>query len=180
MAEESIALGRESGDVSPVIQSMHTLALVYAGRGDFGHARQVLEESARLEPELGLLFMVPFLYVALGDLDVAEGDLEAAERNYRWALEAASRGTTRAQMATAVRHYAGLCLARGDHGRAVRLLSAGASVAATPTRAGSDWLPGVELSIATARSTLGNDEFAREWAAGQSLTLEQAILEALR
>ena len=34
--------------------------------------------------------------------------------------------------------------------------------------------------LAAARNALGEDEFAREVAAGQSLTVEQAILDALR
>jgi len=39
--------------------------------------------------------------------------------------------------------------------------------------------PDEQAAVATAREALGEDEFAREWAADQSLTLEQAIAQAL-
>src|SRR6266567_9525760 len=99
---------------------------------------------------------------------------------YRTALEAATRGTTRGMMASAGRRYAGLCQARGDHGRAVRLLSACATIShAWDPTIYFDPIASEEQMLATARTALGENEFAREVAAGQSLTLEQAILDAL-
>jgi hypothetical protein len=70
---------------------------------------------------------------------------------------------------------------RGDHRRAVRLLSACATTShAWDGAIYFDPIASEEQMLATARTALGEDEFAREVAAGQSLTVEQAILDALR
>ena len=80
----------------------------------------------------------------------------------------------------AIMGSAAVCGARGAHRRAVRLLGAATSI-------GDAWWPVIlfentpddQVALAKARAVLGEDAFAREWAAGQSLTLEQAIAEAL-
>jgi len=188
LLQEGLVLGRRSGDMTAVMSSLLNLGLVYGKRGDFSRARQILAEAARLGQEIDVKFMAAAALVVLGDVCMADRDWDAAEHAYRTALEAATRGTTRGMMAPAGRRYAGLCQARGDHGRAVRLLSACAMIShawdATiyfdldPIAFDLDAIASEELMFATARTALGENEFAREVAAGQSLTLEQAILDA--
>jgi len=154
---------------------------VYGKRGDFLRARQVLLKAAELGQEIDLKFMTAAPLVALGDVCMAEQDWDAAERAYRAALEDATRGTTRAMMASAGRRYAALCQARGDHVRAVRVLAACGSISRgwdsfiyfDPTSSEEDILE-------VARTALGEEEFTRAVAVGQSFTLEEAILDALR
>jgi len=184
-AEESLQVallvGRRSGDVSPVMSSLLNLGVVYGKRGDFLRARQILSQAAEFGQEIDVRFWAVAALVVLGDVCTADQDWDAAEHAYRTALEAATRGTTRVIMASAGRRYAGLCQARGDHGRAVRLLSACAAIShAWDPTIYFDPIASEEQMLAAARNALGEDEFAREVAAGQSLTVEQAILDALR
>ncbi len=177
---ESIALARQSGDLTPVVRSILVLTTIYGMRSEFSRARRVLQEGLALGQELDLPFVTTGMRITWGDLAAAEGDWPAAERAYRETLEPAARGAPRAQLANVMRRYAAIRGRRGDHRVAVRLLSACASL-------GDAWYslivfeetPNDQEAIATARGALGEEEFAREWAAGQSLTLEQAVAEAL-
>ncbi len=180
LLEESIVVGRKSGDLTPVLRSMLILGAICGIRGDFVRARRIVEDGLSLGRELDIQFMTTGMAISLGDLAAAERHWDAAERAYRETLESPDRGGTRAQIATAARRFAAICGARGEHRRAVRLLSATASI-------GDAWYPLIlfdntpdhQAAIANARDALGEDEFAREWAAGQLLTLEQAIAQAL-
>ena len=68
-----------------------------------------------------------------------------------------------------------------DHRRAVRLLSVCATIShAWDPTIYFDPIASEEQMLATARTAFGENEFAGEVAAGQSLRLEQAILDALR
>ncbi len=181
LLQEGLITGRRSGDMTCVMISLLNLGLVYSRRGDFLRARQILSQAAEFGQEIDVRFWAVAALVVLGDVCTADQDWDAAEHAYRTALEAATRGTTRVIMASAGRRYAGLCQARGDHGRAVRLLSACATIShAWDPTIYFDPIASEEQMLAAARNALGEDEFAREVAAGQSLTVEQAILDALR
>jgi predicted ATPase/DNA-binding XRE family transcriptional regulator len=180
LLEESVVHGRESGDLTAVLRAMCTLGLVYGIRGEFGRARRIVEEALEFAREIDMKVMIAGVLMTLGDLSSAESDWEGAERRYREALQAATGISARGRMATTARRYARIYSARGDHRRAVRLLSASPSF--------SDiWLLPMLFDqtatertvIATARSALGDAEFARAITAGQSLTLEQAVAEVL-
>ena len=155
--------------------------MVYGRRGDFAQARQILREAAALGQALDVKYLAAGAHLMLGDLGMAEQDWDAAERDYRVALEAARLGATRGLMAPVGRRVAGLCQARGDHLRAVRLLSTFASIT-DPWDAAIyfDAVASEDEILATARKALGDNEFAGAAAAGKSLTLEQAVADALR
>jgi hypothetical protein len=73
-----------------------------------------------------------------------------------------------------------LAVAEGQHAVGARLLGAGAVV--NPLFS-SIHCPGVRVdaadSVVRARSALGEEAFARAWAEGQAMTLEQAVEYAL-
>jgi hypothetical protein len=177
---ESIAVGQQSGDLTAVVGSIRVLSTIYGIRSEFARARRMLQKGLSILHELDLPFMATILRITWGDLAAAEGDWPAAEHAYRETLEPAARAATRAQLANAIRRYAAIRERRGDHRTAVRLVGACASV-------GDPWeslivfddTPDYQEAMVTARVALGEEEFAREWAAGQSLTLEQAVSEAL-
>ena len=72
-------------------------------------------------------FEIPNLLITLGDLASAEQDWDKADDLYREGLSGASLMGTR-DVAHALRDYAAICGARGDHRRAVRILGATSAV----------------------------------------------------
>jgi non-specific serine/threonine protein kinase len=181
LLQEGLAIGRLSGDSTAVVVAMEHLGLVYGRRGEFARARQILREAAALGQAVDVKYLAAGAHLMLGDLGMAEQDWDAAERDYRAALEAARLGATRGLMAPVGRRFAGLSQARGDHHRAVRLLSAFASITDPWDSAiYFDAVASEHEILATARKALGDNEFAGAAAAGKSLTLEQAVADALR
>ena len=74
-----------------------------------------------------------------------------------------------------------LCQARGDHVRAVRLLAACGSISrGWDSFIYFDPIASGEHILEAARTALGNEEFTRAVGAGQSFTLEEAIVDTLR
>ena len=178
---ESIVVGRESGDLTPVVASMRTLGRLYWQRGDIMRAREALTEALALARRIDMKLAMSGLLVTLGDVALANRELDTADDWYRQALSAASRMATPGAMAHTLRHYAVIRGARGDHRAAVRIYSATASIRDAPELTlialfapASD-----EEVVATARQVLDDDEFAAAWAEGQALTLEQMTTEIL-
>jgi uncharacterized protein HemY len=178
---ESIVVGRESGDLTPVIASMRTLGRLYWQRGDVTRAREALNEALALARRIDMKLAVSGLLVTLGDVALAERDLDTADVWYRQAVSASSRMATPGAMAHALRHYAAIRSARGDHRAVVRILGATASVRDAPelTLVALFAPAGDEELVAAARQALSEDDFAVAWAEGQSLTPEQAIADIL-
>jgi tetratricopeptide (TPR) repeat protein len=177
---ESVAVGKESGDLTPVIPSMWALSRLYGMRGDLALARRTVDEAMALARQLDMKYPIQALLVTLGDFALAEKDWAGAADWYRQGLRAASIMAAGGAMANALRHYAGLCGARGDERSVVRIFGATSVVHGTSfarildaSSAGQDDL------LAAARRAIGDDEFATAWAEGQATTLEQAIVDIL-
>jgi tetratricopeptide (TPR) repeat protein len=176
---ESIAVGRDSGDLAPVINATWILGRLYTAQGDLARARGTINEALTLAREISMKSLLPGLLITLGDLALAEGDWPAADDLYRQGLSGSKLRATPGSIARALRHCAALRCASGDYRGAVRILGAASSVhdtagvvqVAGPTRE-------VDL-LAAARRSLGDAEFAVAWAQGLSLTLEDAIADVL-
>ncbi len=179
MLLESIVVGRESGDLTPVIASMRTLGRLYWQRGDVRRARDAFDEALALARRIDMKLAISGLLVTLGDVALADQDLESADDWYRQGIRASSRLAAPGSMAHAVRHYAAIRRARGDHWAAVRILSTISSVHDAPELTLVALPAGDEEVEAAARLALGEDEFAMAWAEGKSLTLEQLTTEIL-
>jgi len=72
--------------------------------------------------------------------------------------------------------FAALAVLEGDPERAVRLFGA-AEVVLESTNERLDWIDrlGYDQYVATAREQLGEAAFAKAWAEGRTMTMEQAI-----
>ncbi len=108
----------------------------------------------------------------------AEGDLVEAAAHAREALVEARATGSRGWMAGSLRTAAGVRAAWGDFTRAARLFGAEAAC-----RGGGPVEARVrqqhEADLAATRTGLGEAAFAAAWTAGQRLTLEEAVAEAL-
>jgi hypothetical protein len=72
-----------------------------------------------------------------------------------------------------------MCAARGDPGTAVRIFGATSAIRHLPILATVDIPVAEDEIVAAAQQALGADAFGAAWAAGQSITLEQASAEIL-
>jgi DNA-binding NarL/FixJ family response regulator len=85
-------------------------------------------------------------------------------------------------MALVFHHLGTVAQLRAEYERATRLFAAGAAIRAVTSGTNPLTLTGLadyERDITALRMSLGAEAFAAQWAAGQALTLEQAIAYAL-
>jgi len=116
----------------------------------------------------------------LGALERIRGDLAAARGHGRACIAAAQEIGDRGLVAAALAFFGDLELQAGRDERGVRLLGAESAwrAALGARRFVSFWRwPAPKAEEARAR--MGEEAFARTWAAGERLTLEQAVAEAL-
>jgi tetratricopeptide (TPR) repeat protein len=176
---ESLAIGRESGDSTPVLTSMWLLGRLYALEGEFERARRQVDGALGLARQVDYKVDIPSLLITLGDLAASEQDWKKADDLYREGLSGANLMGPRG-VAHALRDYAAICGARGDHRRAVRIFGATSSVLDSADK----MLPGLQTGeeadvVGAAQRALGTGEFSTAWTESQSITIEQVIAEIL-
>lgn len=116
----------------------------------------------------------------LGAAVYAKGDAERANALLHKGLALQQQQGLRPSIAESLERFALLAAGQGQPGRAARLLGAAQALRAAidgplPPVARPDY----DRTIATIRAQLNETTFATVWAAGQALSLEQAIEEAL-
>ena len=112
------------------------------------------------------------------------GDLVAATERCRQALVIALENAEGVRVSQIAMIVANIAVARGTHVAAARLLGCADSYLATTSYTfeydeETDWKRLHDRALAACRAALGDAAFEAAWAAGQALTLEQAIAEAL-
>ena len=181
--EESIAIGRESGDLVPVVYSMIILGHIYASEGSMVLAREIVEDALTIAQEIEVRFMFANLILLLGDIAMRDDDWETAGDLYRQALQRTSAAANQTSMCHAVLKYAALLSARGEHRGALRLLGALSRVDSGMDRGLSREVGALvvdEQAIKdAARAALGDGGCADAWAEGESMTVAQASAEIL-
>jgi non-specific serine/threonine protein kinase len=87
LAEESLALGRETGDALAVAISLHQLGIVAIYRGNYDEAERLCQEGLAVARAAHESWPAGFLLQDIGLIRVALGADEAAERFFMAALE---------------------------------------------------------------------------------------------
>ena len=144
-------------------------------RGDLARARRTVDDALTLAGHVGIQLPTISLLITRGDIATAEMDWHTASHWYRQALRPGTLAGARGVVADALRHYAAMCVARGEPGAAVRIFAATAPIPAAPLMIHLTMID--KDIIATARQMLGDDEFTVAWAEGQSMTLEQVVTQ---
>jgi tetratricopeptide (TPR) repeat protein len=174
---ECATVGRQSGDITPVLASTGALARLCVIRGDLTRARRAVTEALVLADQIDMKIPLANLLVTLGDIASAEHDTETAADWYRQALRAAGAAGARGVLAYALRHFAACCAARGDLVGAVRIFGATSTLHQLPRLALIDVpVPEAEI-VSRARESLGEDACDIAWAAGRSTTFEQLLAD---
>jgi tetratricopeptide (TPR) repeat protein len=189
--QESLAEYRKAREFERIPQILNMLGEAALALGNFLEARGRFRESQALCRELGNTWDSAGALLGEGHVALAEGDIGAASASYTEALKLFANlpdwdhRRRRTGVAACLEGLAGTVAPE----RATRLYGAAARLRAAVGRAVlSEFdvaypLPGNRAVNDVAQSTvwaaLGEEAFDAAWTAGQALTLEQAVAEAL-
>lgn len=179
--EESVRRARELGNVRSIGSWTKGLGGITLLQGNYPRARELFEES------LTILRGLDDAWGTLGSLSglalvaLEEHDNESARRLLDESLDLLRKSGHHFRTANTLEIAAGLAVAQGLDGRGVRLYAA-ASVSRGPMAVGmyecEAW-PDPAPHIARLRSVLGENAFAKLWAQGMAMTLDQSLAYAL-
>jgi predicted ATPase/class 3 adenylate cyclase len=177
---ESLEKAREIEDVYELCEALNYYGYVLYLQGAFRQARPLLEEAVVLARTTTMVEGLSNILHSLGEVCRADGDVIGAANAYREGLISERRHTH--QFGT-VQLLGGVAVFAAEQGRlvpAIRILGA-EEAQRTEIHLGVD--AEVIEEYASARSALvtavGQEVFDTEYAAGQSLSLENAVAEAL-
>ncbi|MDP9316517.1 MAG: tetratricopeptide repeat protein [Chloroflexota bacterium] len=178
--EEGLGYYRAAGDQGAIAAS-----LIYAGdvahqRGDLSRARALCEEGLLLSRELGHKLGISWALGRLGAIMQDEGDYERAEACFGECLQVRHELRDTQGIAWALEGLAAVAAGRRQPERAAQLWgqaealreAVGAPLSLTVRAT-------YERHVMVARAEMDEDRFAVAWAAGQRMSLEQAIAYAL-
>ena len=184
--QRALALHREAGDHSGTAGVLGELGNLARGRADFAGAREAYEASLAHFREAGDPQGCALSLGRLAGVAAARGEHAAARAAYAASLRGFHAVGRRWAVALTLVGLAAVAGAEGRWARALRLAAAATAAGAGPPRPlidalewGLPGLAGVEQVRAQARAALGEPASAAAWAAGEAMTLEQAVVDAL-
>lgn len=177
--QEELTLRRELEDASGIAWAILNLGVPVLARGEVARAFRQFEEALPLLAAVGDEYGVACAFTNLGWAAAQQADVERAARLFSQALEKSRGLGDHWGMATILEHISWLLIGTGHVERATRLLAA----AAAYREADGIGVLGVrhagyEHEVATARSMLGETQFAAIIDAGRQLTFDEAVSEA--
>jgi predicted ATPase/DNA-binding CsgD family transcriptional regulator len=179
LCEASLALSREMGDLRGIASWLANLAIVTLARGDDKRAKKLCEESLALRRTLGYKGGCAHTLAILGRIALAQGAYERATACYTESLALRQETGEKEGIATALE---GLAAVAGMQGRPVRAARLYGFAESLRTLLDAPLPPidrlAYQRTIAAIRAQLDEPTFLNAWAAGQALTLEEAIAEA--
>jgi tetratricopeptide (TPR) repeat protein len=178
---QALTIYRDVADHTGVAWALAGLSRVYLHRRDVDGARMLVDEALALVRRYGNHAQLSMMVLrAAGDVALARGEVETAASYYQKGLVLLADHWLGVFRLHLVEGMAGIAAARHQLVRAVQLAAA---AAAEWTRLGAalapfdrDWL---EQALAPARESLTKEAWTAAWAAGQAMTPEQVIAEAL-
>jgi tetratricopeptide (TPR) repeat protein len=176
LVHQALAFSRTEGDELGIAYALTKLARHVEVHGDTQLAITLFEEAAALAQKLGYMSGLGIALTDLGRLALDAGEYAQAVRHFQAGLMLKWNHGWRATVPYSLDGIARALAAQNDAVRALRLLSA--TTALRPTL--NSWgLPGHEALLRELRARLSETAFVKAWAAGQELSLEQAVAEAL-
>jgi tetratricopeptide (TPR) repeat protein len=178
--EAALALFRRLDARTYVGFMLHNLGLIAYFERRYDRAAALFDEALDLARTLEDHHSVAMTLGNLGLVAFGAGDYERARTLHREALDLGRRLNNRPWLARGVEQVALLAAATGAPERAARLFGAAAAERRRFGGAQSDNDREInEAHIAETRARLGAAAFAAAWTDGESLTLDDAVAEAL-
>jgi adenylate cyclase len=177
--EESLAIRRQLRDRWGVTNSLNNLGQLAVDQAAYADARAYLEEAVTGLRAIGDQWSLGNALVTLGNAVRAQQDLQAAYPLYQESLQIYRVLGDRRMLAYLLENIGGLLALQGHAVRALHLVGAAAAVRVllgTPLSPAEQTQ--LDEALAPARQALG-DQAAQVWSAGQAMSLEQAVSEAL-
>jgi predicted ATPase/DNA-binding CsgD family transcriptional regulator len=181
LCEQSLALSRELGDPRGIASWLANLAIVTLARGDDQRAKELCDESLAIRKALGYKGGCAHTLTILGRIALKQGAYERATACYKESVTLSQETGGQEGIATALEGLAAVAGAQGQPVRAARLYGFAESLR---TLLGAPLppidRPAYQHTVAALRAQLDEPSFLNAWTAGQALTLEEAIAEAVQ
>jgi non-specific serine/threonine protein kinase len=178
--EEGLAIERAMGRREGIGWTLAHLGEVARAQGDHPAARALLEESLAIRRDVGYRRPLADSLRGLAEVAHEQGDPAAARGLYREAVAILRDLGDRTELAAVLEGFAALAAGAARPEQAVRLAGAAAALrSALGTRPSRTRQAEVDRWLEPARSDLSDPAFDAAWAAGQAMTLEQAVADAL-
>jgi predicted ATPase/DNA-binding CsgD family transcriptional regulator len=177
---EGLELAREAGDRDAVAEFYDNLGRTYQADGDFDGALRAFQAAEGIWREIGQAHRLAMALNNLGSVRTMRGDLDRARAQLAEALRLSERIGNRRRLAFTLAAVATLAAVEGEAERALRL-DAASSTAVTEMGASLTqpmYARGAHY-LARARQVLDPSTSAAAVATGQTMTLAQAVDEAL-
>jgi predicted ATPase/DNA-binding SARP family transcriptional activator len=178
--EESLALWRVVADPWGLALPLFRLGIIVCKQGDYATARVLLEESLGLQRQVGCRWLMSYSLFSLAEVALCQGDYLGATARLAESLALHQDSGASNSIAETLDQFARVAAGQRQLERAARLWAAAHALrdvigVQIPPNGRLDY----EHAVAAARAELDEEAFAAAWAAGQALTLEQAIAYAL-
>jgi tetratricopeptide (TPR) repeat protein len=174
--EQSLQLRREIGDQYGVATSLNNLGAIARYLDDYETAQTYVEESLAIHVEIAHRPGSVYCLDNLGYITAARGNLTAAWRYFRMALEESLAVKAIILTLDALTGIAGLLAQSGDYAQAAQLLGLTLNHPVVQAETHTNAAPILE----TLRQALSPDRLAAEMEHGKSLDLQQVVTEVLR
>jgi predicted ATPase len=177
--EESLRLFQEQGDVSYASQVLSALQGMLSTQGDPELARSLYQQSLSLKQQAHDRGTLGLFQINMGDLYHHNGEEHMAQASYREGLrqwQEMQQGEQRLGIVKGLAGLAEIAAAQGQAERAGRLFGAASRL----LPATSSYREEMHRRSTAARAHLDATTFEAGWTAGQAMTEEQAIIEALQ
>ncbi|MCA1666093.1 MAG: tetratricopeptide repeat protein [Thermomicrobia bacterium] len=179
LLEESIALHRELDDKPGLAYALNNLGDVARDQNDLTRAATLYEESLTLFREQGDQSNIALVLRSLGDIARMTHDTARAAALYMRSITRYQTAGNSLGIAECMESLGIIAHAQGQWARGARLFGAAAALRET---IGAPLplvdRPSIEQAEITAHAAIGTETYASARAAGQAMSLEQAITEA--
>jgi non-specific serine/threonine protein kinase len=178
--EESLRLWNEQGARHEMAWSLMFLGDLHAERGDYERAQEYYRASMERLREAGNLNLLSYALRRAGYASIQQGDFRRAGEFFEQSLELNLELGINQGIVGCLTAISQLVLMEGAAAKAVRLLGAGEALlkSGDSRLLARDRIQHDQCRM-DARHRLDEATFDAAWAEGQSMTLEQAIQEAL-
>jgi predicted ATPase len=180
LAEQSVALARETADRWLIAPPLMSLGFLAEFRGDIARATALFDEMVVLCRDVGDVWLLATALAHLARMSDYQGDYERATALYKEGLALNPRLEIKRGILWCLTGLAEVEASQQQGERAARLWGAAEALReATHDPIEAFWHASHDGNAAAARAALGDEAFAAAWAEGRAMPLKQAITFAL-